>query len=202
MRCRKCGAELPDGARFCYMCATPVEVEPEESVAEVDGEGMAEETVAEDDAEKGESPAAEPDESVEDPVGNAEPEQPPAEDGQTEDALEAEPEPESDELADNAEKSVEDEVPLTEPTAPVDETAEAEPDVIPAVHKLETPLPVGAVPFVPMAPSPRSTYVQRRAPRPVRAPHAPDAGWKAHIPQPHALPPAKRHGAERSPPPQ
>lgn len=168
MRCRKCGAELPDGARFCYMCATPVEVEPEESVAEVDGEGMTEETVAEDDAEKGESPAAEPDESVEDPVGNAEPEQPPAEDGQTEDVLEAEPEPESDELADNAEKPVEDEAPSAEASAPVDETAEAEPDVIPAVHKLETPLPVGAVPFVPMAPSPRSTYVQRRAPRPVR----------------------------------
>ena len=27
MRCRKCGAELPDGARFCYMCASPVEPE-------------------------------------------------------------------------------------------------------------------------------------------------------------------------------
>ena len=166
MRCRKCGAELPDGARFCYMCATPVEVEPEGSAAEVDGEGF--EGAADDGAEKGDPSVAELGEGAEDPVGDAEPEQPVVEGEDAAVAPEAEAELEAVEADDAAEKPVEDEAPSDESAASVDEPAEAEPDVIPAVHKLETPLPVGAVPFVPMAPSPRSTYVQRRAPRPVR----------------------------------
>ena len=92
MRCKKCGAELPDGARFCYMCASPVE--PEE-------------------AEKNTEAAADP--------------------AQTAGA------------------------------------GAARAEGIPTPVKLEGPLPVGAVPFVPMAPSPRSTYVQRRAARPPKS---------------------------------
>ena len=92
MRCKKCGAELPDGARFCYMCASPVEP--------VEGEKN------------------------------------------------------------------------TETTPGPAQTAGAgavRAEEIPSPVKLEGPLPVGAVPFVPMAPSPRSTYVQRRGGRPVKS---------------------------------
>ena len=92
MRCKKCGAELPDGARFCYMCASPVEPE----------EGEKNTQAAPDPAEAGGAGAARAEE-------------------------------------------------------------------IPSPVKLEGPLPVGAVPFVPMAPSPRSTYVQRRGGRPVKS---------------------------------
>ena len=92
MRCKKCGAELPDGARFCYMCASPVEPE----------EGEKNTQTAPDPAEAGGAGAARAEE-------------------------------------------------------------------IPSPVKLEGPLPVGAVPFVPMAPSPRSTYVQRRGGRPVKS---------------------------------
>ena len=92
MRCKKCGAELPDGARFCYMCASPVE--PEEG-----------------------------------------------------------------------EKNTE-----TKPgPAQTAGAGAARAEEIPSPVKLEGPLPVGAVPFVPMAPSPRSTYVQRRGGRPVKS---------------------------------
>lgn len=92
MRCKKCGAELPDGARFCYMCASPVE--PEEG-------------------EKNTQATSDP--------------------AQTAGA------------------------------------GAARAEEIPSPVKLEGPLPVGAVPFVPMAPSPRSTYVQRRGGRPVKS---------------------------------
>lgn len=92
MRCKKCGAELPDGARFCYMCASPVE--PEEG-------------------EKNTRATSEP--------------------------------------------------------AGAGESGAAPAEEIPSPVKLEGPLPVGAVPFVPMAPSPRSTYVQRRGGRPVKS---------------------------------
>lgn len=92
MRCKKCGAELPDGARFCYMCASPVEPEEGEKNAQTTSE----------------------------PGGAGEP-------------------------------------------------GAARAEEIPSPVKLEGPLPVGAVPFVPMAPSPRSTYVQRRGARPVKS---------------------------------
>lgn len=92
MRCKKCGAELPDGARFCYMCASPVEPE----------EGEKNTQATPDSAQAGGAGAARAEE-------------------------------------------------------------------IPSPVKLEGPLPVGAVPFVPMAPSPRSTYVQRRGGRPVKS---------------------------------
>lgn len=92
MRCKKCGAELPDGARFCYMCASPVE--PEEG-----------------------------------------------------------------------EKNTE----TTPGPAQTAGAGAARAEEIPTPVKLEGPLPVGAVPFVPMAPSPRSTYVQRRGGRPVKS---------------------------------
>ena len=92
MRCKKCGAELPDGARFCYMCASPVE--PEEG-----------------------------------------------------------------------EKNTE----TTPGPAQTAGAGAARAEEIPSPMKLEGPLPVGAVPFVPMAPSPRSTYVQRRGGRPVKS---------------------------------
>lgn len=92
MRCKKCGAELPDGARFCYMCASPVEPE----------EGEKNTQATSDPAQAGAAGAARAEE-------------------------------------------------------------------IPTPVKLEGPLPVGAVPFVPMAPSPRSTYVQRRGGRPAKS---------------------------------
>lgn len=92
MRCKKCGAELPDGARFCYMCASPVE--PEEG-----------------------------------------------------------------------EKNTQ----ATPGPAQTAGAGAARAEEIPSPVKLEGPLPVGAVPFVPMAPSPRSTYVQRRGGRPVKS---------------------------------
>lgn len=92
MRCKKCGAELPDGARFCYMCASPVE------------------------SEEGEK------------------------------NTQATPGP-----------------------AQTAGAGAARAEEIPSPVKLEGPLPVGAVPFVPMAPSPRSTYVQRRGGRPVKS---------------------------------
>lgn len=92
MRCKKCGAELPDGARFCYMCASPVETEEGEKNTET-----------------------------------------------------------------------------TPGPAQTAGAGAARAEEIPSPVKLEGPLPVGAVPFVPMAPSPRSTYVQRRGGRPVKS---------------------------------
>lgn len=125
MRCRKCGAELPDGARFCYMCASPVE--PEEG-----RKGAAPATAAEPAAEGG--AAGEAVAAGEAATGSADV----ADAGAAAPAVDA--------SSDDHRASQ-----------------------IPAPTKLEDPLPIGAVPFVPMAPSPRSTYVQRRGPRPVRA---------------------------------
>lgn len=125
MRCRKCGAELPDGARFCYMCASPVE--PEEG-----RKGAAPATAAEPAADGG--AAGEAVAAGEAATGSAD----------VADASTAAPAVDASSDAHRASQ-------------------------IPAPTKLEDPLPIGAVPFVPMAPSPRSTYVQRRGPRPVRA---------------------------------
>lgn len=125
MRCRKCGAELPDGARFCYMCASPVE--PEEG-----RKGAAPATAAEPAADGG--AAGEAVAAGEAATGSAD----------VADAGAAAPAVDASSDAHRASQ-------------------------IPAPTKLEDPLPIGAVPFVPMAPSPRSTYVQRRGPRPVRA---------------------------------
>ena len=125
MRCRKCGAELPDGARFCYMCASPVE--PEEG-----RKGAAPATAAEPAADGG--AAGEAVAAGEAATGSAD-------------------------VADAGAA-----VPAVDASSDAHRASQ-----IPAPTKLEDPLPIGAVPFVPMAPSPRSTYVQRRGPRPVRA---------------------------------
>lgn len=140
MRCENCGTELPEGARFCYMCASPVGERDEgekpgaEYAAETGGDAAANEqetASAQVDADAdGSEPAAAP--------VAAEPSAAPADVPGEDDAL--------DEGADDR-------------PAPV----------IPAPVKLEGPLPVAAVPFVPMAPAPRSTYVQRRVARPVRS---------------------------------
>lgn len=130
MRCENCGTELPEGARFCYMCASPV-------------------AVREDGAEEaGEAAGAE--------VAGAEP------------AAAVSPEGVASAVA-------AEDVPASVSDAPVDELdgdveeEEPAPAAIPAPVKLEGPLPVAAVPFVPMAPAPRSTYVQRRVTPPVRS---------------------------------
>ncbi len=47
MVCKACGAELPDGARFCHACGSRVEEAVEETVAEVTGETPVEEVPVE-----------------------------------------------------------------------------------------------------------------------------------------------------------
>ena len=142
MRCKNCGTELPDSARFCYMCASPVGEEPAATdVAAVDEENAAEpvdeEGVAE--AEAADAPATD-----EAPVDS----DAAAEKGSDESVFVSTPSDDDDD---------------SDAPAPFD------PSSMPAPVKLEESLPVAAVPFVPMAPAPRSTYVQRRASRPVRS---------------------------------
>lgn len=126
MRCENCGTELPEGARFCYMCASPVEVR---EGGEEAGETPVAEAVADEPADEGAAASV--------------------------DAAEDVPAPVADAPVDELDEDVEE-----EETVPV---------AIPAPVKLEGPLPVAAVPFVPMAPAPRSTYVQRRVTPPVRS---------------------------------
>ena len=151
MRCENCGTELPDGARFCYMCASPVgeAAEPEAvdgGAVAVEGEGV--EVVKADEPAQttGEAAdAAEPvaaDDVTGDEAADAEPADAPAEaESEAPGAVSA-----------PAGQDADDDVPV----APVDFGS------MPTPVKLEDPLSVGAVPFVPMAPAPRSTYVQRR----------------------------------------
>ena len=106
MLCKNCGAQLPDGARFCLMCGAAIE--PEAETAPVD------------------------------------PAMPSAEEA---DAIDF----------DAADVPVEDDA--TDVTGTF--------RVIPAAKKLEEPLNIGAVPFLPMAPAPRQTYVPRRVAHPV-----------------------------------
>lgn len=130
MRCENCGTELPEGARFCYMCASPVAVR--EDGAEEAGEAAGVEAAG-----------AEPAVAVS-PEGEA-----------SAVAAEDAPADDFDARVDELDEDVEEEGPV--------------PAAIPAPVKLEGPLPVAAVPFVPMAPAPRSTYVQRRVTPPVRS---------------------------------
>ncbi len=116
MLCKNCGAQLPEGARFCLMCAAPVE-----------------------DAE---APASEPMESA---------------------SLDAGSFDQVDEK--NIAAAPADDTAAGEATDATDVTGTFR--VIPAAKKLEEPLNVGAVPFVPMAPAPRQTYVPRRIAHPV-----------------------------------
>ncbi len=147
MRCENCGTELPDGARFCYMCASPV-------------------------GESGEKPTAD----VVGGAGNGSGET----DGSGEAVVEDEAQSAPEQVEGDFDAADQDEAPVAETDATpaavpeeddaLDEGADDQPaPVIPAPVKLEGPLPVAAVPFVPMAPAPRSTYVQRRVSRPVRS---------------------------------
>ena len=145
MRCKNCGTELPDSARFCYMCASPVgEGQPVETdVAPADKDAAktaAEESAVEDDAA-----------SVADGAAAGAADEPAAEKGSDEPIFVSTSGDDDDEDADAT------------GVAPFD------PASMPAPVKLEESLPVAAVPFVPMAPAPRSTYVQRRTSRPVRS---------------------------------
>ena len=106
MLCKNCGAQLPDGARFCLMCGAAVEA------------------------------AAEPTQVDQD--------LPTADEADTFD--------------------------FTAAAGPVEDDATDVTGtfrVIPAAKKLEEPLNIGAVPFLPMAPAPRQTYVPRRVAHPV-----------------------------------
>lgn len=161
MRCENCGAELPEGARFCYMCAAPVvsnngeaaeaaadvaaEVEPE--VAGTDAEGVAE--------SEGEELGQVEDGAEGDAAGVA------ADDApiEGEQAVDADADDDADAAADVAEK----------PAEVADPSTTGYLSSMPEPVKLEGALPVGAVPFVPMAPAPRSTYVPRHNARPVRS---------------------------------
>lgn len=149
MRCENCGTELPDGARFCYMCASPV---GEKTGAEA-AEGVEPAAVVEDgegsDAGEGQVDGDD-DETVAEPVADG-----------AADVAAAAP-AEVPVVASEEDDALEDDVDAQPFSA-------AEAPVIPAPVKLEGPLPVAAVPFVPMAPAPRSTYVQRRVTRPVRS---------------------------------
>ena len=154
MRCENCGTELPDGARFCYMCASPVgeAAEPEavdgetvaiegEDVEEAEADAADEAAQATDDAADAAEPVADDDVTADDAADTA-----PAD-------ASADAEPEAPgAVSAPAGQDADDDVPV----APVDFGS------IPTPVKLEDPLSVGAVPFVPMAPAPRSTYVQRR----------------------------------------
>ena len=106
MLCKNCGAQLPDGARFCLMCGAAVEA------------------------------AAEP--------VQADSVMPTAEEADSFDFIAADGPVEDD---------------ATDVTGTF--------RVIPAAKKLEEPLNIGAVPFLPMAPAPRQTYVPRRVAHPV-----------------------------------
>ncbi len=122
MLCKNCGAQLPEGARFCLMCGTAVDF-----AAAEDGE--------KDVAVEPAAPA-----EVDVPVQAAEPAEP--------DTFDFDAANVPDENAD-----------ATDVTGTF--------RVIPAAKKLEEPLNIGAVPFLPMAPAPRQTYVPRRIAHPV-----------------------------------
>ncbi len=150
MRCDNCGAELPDGARFCYMCAAPVEGN---------------------DSEKGEPEAAEP--FADDVAGATE-----ADEGPETETGEQGEDPDTDAAAENVDAPIAEddgESERDEDEGGSDGEEPSEPPAaeyltnMPAPVKLEGALTVGAVPFVPMAPAPRATYVPRHNARPVRS---------------------------------
>ncbi len=111
MLCENCGAQLPDGARFCLMCGAVVDS---------------------------------------------------AKSTQEEPSLSA---PQEAAIPDQETVSVPDDGNASDDSDATDVTGTFR--VIPAAKKLEEPLNIGAVPFLPMAPAPRQTYVPRRIAHPV-----------------------------------
>lgn len=105
MLCENCGAQLPDGARFCLMCGTVVDSAPS--------------------SQADSAPSA----------------------------------PQEADTFDFEAANAPDDSDATDVTGTF--------RVIPAAKKLEEPLNIGAVPFLPMAPAPRQTYVPRRIAHPV-----------------------------------
>ena len=157
MRCENCGTELPDGARFCYMCASPVGEAAEPEVAELEAVDGGAVVVEGEDVEVVKVDAAdEPAQTTGEAADAAEPvaaDDVTGDEDAAADAAPAEAEPEAPgAVSAPAGQDADDDVPV----APVDFGS------MPTPVKLEDPLSVGAVPFVPMAPAPRSTYVQRR----------------------------------------
>ncbi len=106
MLCKNCGAQLPDGARFCLMCGASVDAAAEPAPVDQDLPTV----------------------------------------------------PEADDFGFTAADG-----PVEDDATDVTGTFR----VIPAAKKLEEPLNIGAVPFLPMAPAPRQTYVPRRVAHPV-----------------------------------
>ncbi len=146
MRCKKCGAELPEGARFCFMCASPVEMSAAEEGAAQGAPTTADGSVA--DGGKGREASAEAPAVL---AGQQAEEAAPTDAAAAASDVEA-PEPVASD-ADGEET----------PASGIAQRMGA----MPAPVKLESSVPVGAVPFVPMAPAPRGAYLQRRA-APVR----------------------------------
>lgn len=169
MRCQNCGAELPEGARFCYMCAAPVvsnDGEGAEAGADVADVGSGVEVSADD--EKGAAAGLESEDIAEDVAapevaeGAEDPAAPEVSEPASADGH-APAEGEEGSAADGADAEA------GEAASPADPSTTGYLSSMPEPVKLEGALPVGAVPFVPMAPAPRSTYVPRHNARPVRS---------------------------------
>ena len=149
MKCKKCGEELPDRARFCLICGTPVDQaseSPADETPESDAPAVLEKTVAMSTLPE-EGGAVEPASTMSD-ASAADGE--PAADAAKAGAADGEASPDgaeavsSDESADHSEET-------------------------PSPKKLEEPLEaagLGAVSLVPVAPPPRAARAHARAPRP------------------------------------
>ena len=170
MKCKKCGEELPDRARFCLICGTPVDQaseSPADETPESDAPAVLEKTVAMSTLPE-EGGAVEPASTTSDAdAADGEP----AVDAAKADAADDEASPDgaeavsSDESADHSEET-------------------------PSPKKLEEPLEaagLGAVSLVPVAPPPRAARAHARAPRAhARAPR-PYLSQGDHRPRPERL---------------
>lgn len=180
MRCKNCGAELPEGARFCYMCAAPVA--DAELAADADGRGAVTAEVAADESGEASADGLDDCEFDDDEPTGVISEGPVAEGAgaEVEAGLESEADAEpaaepavetakqAEAVADGGEKRSEPEELLSSAGAESAGEDDLNADVIPPVVTLEAPLSVGAVPFVPMAQAPRGGYLPRRGAKPVR----------------------------------
>ena len=192
MKCKTCGEELPDRARFCLICGTPVDqvaAEPADESQTDTKQGVEKDEVVPTSSDTEiESEAGEGSEEPSEPVVGAaagEPEAEAAEEAGIEAEAEAEaaadpeqaPEEETPEHASEPETEPEAEAePAPAPAEPDNDpmkTIEYQPDLsdmrdMPASKRLEDPLDpsgLGAVPLVPVAPPPRATRMRSHGTR-------------------------------------